>query len=259
MNILQSLFILLLLPCTLADVDFTVPTIGTHFKAGDVVTAHWRESGQSPRISELSQYDLYLYAGGDTADTQQEVAVLIKDGLFARGNSVSIKIDPGVGGNEANAYFLMMVASGPQAFAINFSKRFTLSNMTGSFPPHLVDEIRSLSDPDGSAAKEDLRKRAAGAAYAAYTVPYPLQSGPTKYAPMAKEPGSTIPAKTKAPAPQFTASVYTIATTWLPPATVQATLSASATYSIVSVENTASPAPHPHIAAMKRLMERWKD
>jgi hypothetical protein len=70
MNILQSLFILLLVPCTLADVDFTVPTIGTNFKAGDVVTAHWRESGQSPRISELSQYDLYLYAGGDTADTQ---------------------------------------------------------------------------------------------------------------------------------------------------------------------------------------------
>ncbi|GFF56768.1 cell wall synthesis protein KNH1 [Aspergillus udagawae] len=256
MNILQSLSILLLLPCTLADVDFTVPTIGTNFKAGDVVTAHWRESGQSPRISELSRYDLYLYAGGDTADTQHEVAVLIKDGLFARGNSVSIKIDPTVGGNEANAYFLKMIASGPEAFAINFSNRFTLNNMTGSFPPYLVEEIRSLSDPDGSAVKEDLRKRVVGAAY---TVPYPLQSGLTRYAPMAKEPGSTIPAKTKAPAPQFSASLYTIATTWLPRATVQATLSATVTYSVVSVENTASPAPHPHDAAMKRLLERWKD
>ncbi|KAH1529814.1 Cell wall synthesis protein kre9 precursor [Aspergillus fumigatus] len=259
MNILQCLFTLLLLPCTLADVDFTVPTIGTNFKGGDVVTVHWCESGQSPRISELSQYDLSLYAGGDKADTQYEVAVLIKNGLFTRGNSVSIRIDPGVGGNEANAYFLKMVASGPEAFAINFSNRFTLSNMTGSFPPHLVDDIRSLSNSDGYAVKEELRKRGVGAAYAAYTVPYPLQSGPTKYAPMAKEPGSTIPVKTKAPAPQFTASVYTIATTRLPPATVQATLSASATYSIVSVENTASPAPHPHDAAMKRLMERWKD
>ncbi|RHZ58465.1 putative beta-1,6-glucan biosynthesis protein (Knh1) [Aspergillus thermomutatus] len=254
MNILQSLSILLLLPATLADIDFTVPTVGTNFKAGDVVTAHWRESGRSPRISELSQYDLYLYAGGDTADTQHEVAVLIKDGLFARGNSVSIKIDPGVGGNEFNAYFLKMVASGPEAFAINFSNRFTLSNMTGSFPPHLVDEIRSLSDPDGSAVKKDLRKRVVEAAY---TVPYALQSGPTRYAPMAKKPGSTIP--TKAPSPQFSASLYTIATTWLPPATVQATLSATATYSVVSVENTASPAPHPHDAAMKRLLERWKD
>jgi hypothetical protein len=72
MNILHSLYIsfLLLLPGTLADVDFTVPTIGTNFKAGDVVTVHWRESGLPPRISELSQYDLYLYAGGDTPDTQ---------------------------------------------------------------------------------------------------------------------------------------------------------------------------------------------
>jgi hypothetical protein len=70
MNILQCLFTLLLLPCTLADVDFTVPTIGTNFKGGDVVTVHWCESGQPPRISELSQYDLSLYAGGDKADTQ---------------------------------------------------------------------------------------------------------------------------------------------------------------------------------------------
>jgi hypothetical protein len=132
-----------------------------------------------------------------------------------------------------------MVASGPETFAINYSSRFTLSDMTGSFPPHLVDEIRSLSDHDGSAVKEDLRKRVV---QAAYTVPYPLQNGLTKYAPMAKEPGSTIPAK--APVPQFSASLYTIATTWLPRATVQATLSASATHSVVSVENTVSALSH---------------
>ncbi|EAW06275.1 putative beta-1,6-glucan biosynthesis protein (Knh1) [Aspergillus clavatus NRRL 1] len=257
MKLVQSLsFILSLLPATLAEVQFTVPAFGTSFKSGDVVTAHWKELGTSPRISELTHYDLYLYAGGETADTQMEIASLIRDGMFARGNSVSFKIDPHFGGSQTNAYFLKMVSFGPEAFAINFSERFTLNNMTGSFPPQLVEDIRSLPDSEDYPVKEDLRKRVI---QTAHTVPYALQTGPTRYAPMAKKPGSTIPAKAKTPTPQFSASLYTIATTWLPVATVHMTLSTSMTFSVVSIENTASPAPHPHDMAARKLLERWKD
>ncbi|KAF7594290.1 hypothetical protein BBP40_009690 [Aspergillus hancockii] len=250
------LFVFFLLSTALADVEFTAPTGGTVIKSGDIVTAHWKDSGESPRISQLVQYDLYLSAGGDTLGSrelyQEDVAVLIKDGVFARGNSVSFKIDPKVGGNKPNAYSLKMVASGPDAFVINYSDRFTLVDMTGAFSPHLENDIIS---PNAVDMQQELRKRQA---VGAYTIPYQLQTGPTRYAPMAKKPGSTIPAN-KSPTPQFPTSAYDIATAYLSVPTVQTTVSATLTYSASSIENTASPAPHPHDEKMKRFLERWKD
>lgn len=69
MHCLRSLpLVLLSLLCyTLADVEFTSPAApGAVVKAGDVITAYWKESGYGPRISQLTAYDLYLCAGGDT-------------------------------------------------------------------------------------------------------------------------------------------------------------------------------------------------
>ncbi|KAB8232343.1 hypothetical protein ETB97_011083 [Aspergillus alliaceus] len=244
--------VLSLLSTALADVEFTAPTRGTVIESGDVITAHWKDSGKSPRVSELVQYDLYLCAGGDTLGSHEDVAVLIKDGVFARGNSVSFKIDPEVGGNEPNAYFLKIVASGPDTIVENYSDRFTLTGMTGAFSSNLENEISSLNM---GYEQEELRKRQAAGAY---TIPYQLQTGPTRYAPMAKKPGSTIPTD-KSPTPQYPTSAYDIATAYLPVPTVQTTVSASLTYSVSSIENTASPAPHPHDEKMKRFLERWKD
>ncbi|KAB8200727.1 Ser-Thr-rich glycosyl-phosphatidyl-inositol-anchored membrane family protein [Aspergillus parasiticus SU-1] len=253
MRLIRSLPVVLpLFSTALADVEFIAPARGTIMKAGDVVTAHWKDSGESPRISELVQYDLYLCAGGDTLGSQENLATLIKDGVFARGNSVSFKIDPAVGGNEPNAYFLKMVASGPDAHVINFSDRFTLTGMAGAFSSNLEDGIGLLSESHG---QQELRRRQA---VGAYTIPYQLQTGPTRYAPMAKKPGSTIPAD-KSPTPQFPTSAYEIATAYLSAPTIQTTVSASLTYSVSSIENTASPAPHPHDKKMKRFLERWKD
>ncbi|KAL4819034.1 hypothetical protein BDW67DRAFT_182596 [Aspergillus spinulosporus] len=76
-----------------------------------------------------------------------------------------------------------------------------------------------------------------------YKVPYSLQNGPTRYAPLAKKPGTAI--ATTLPTPQFPASPYIIATKYLNPGTVQTTLSATETLSVTMMENTAAPAPHP--------------
>ncbi|RAL06234.1 putative beta-1,6-glucan biosynthesis protein (Knh1) [Aspergillus ibericus CBS 121593] len=252
-------FVLSFLSTAFADVEFINPTTGTVIRAGDVITVHWRDSGALPRMTELVQYDLYLCAGGDTPESYEDVALLAKNAAFSRGNSVSLRIDPDVGGNDENAYFLRMVASGPEASVVNYSDRFTLTNMTGSFSPLIIHGIHSALHSPGSSANEgeeheELRKRQM---VGSYTIPYPLQTGPTRYAPMAKKPGSTIPAGS--PTPQFSASPYTIATTYLPAATVQVTLSASETYSVVSIENTASPAPRSQDMQMKRFLERWKD
>ncbi|KAE8348342.1 hypothetical protein BDV28DRAFT_96966 [Aspergillus coremiiformis] len=244
--------VLSLLSTAVADIEFTAPTRGTVMKSGDVVTAYWKDSGKPPRISELVQYDLYLCASGESLGSQEDIAVLVKDGTFARGNSVSFRIGEEVGSNEPNKYFLKMIASGPDVLVINYSQRFTLTDMTSAF-----SSIRGsgISFTNEGHEQQELRKRQADGAY---TIPYQLQSGPTRYAPMAKKPASIIPTD-KSPTPQFPTSAYDIATTYLPVPTVQTTVSASLTYSASSIENTASPAPHPHDERMKRFLERWKD
>lgn len=114
--------------------------------------------------------------------------------------------------------------------------------MTGSFSPTVINGIPSAMYPTDSfppahmdESHEELRKRQVAGPF---TIPYQLQTGPTRYAPMAKKPGSTIPVGT--PTPQYPTSAYSVATTYLPQATVQMTLSASETYSVISIENTVS-------------------
>lgn len=132
--------------------------------------------------------------------------------------------------------------------------------MTGSFSPnvlHGLDAMLDPNDPTFGEGEEELRKRQAGvgpggaglgagagvgagagaaAGVKGYTVPYNLQTGPTRYAPMAKKPGTSITARTASP--QYPTSDYQVATTYLPPATVEITVTAPRTYSTSSIENT---------------------
>ncbi|KAH8695917.1 putative beta-1,6-glucan boisynthesis protein [Talaromyces proteolyticus] len=242
----------------LADVEFTSPAPGSTVHGGDVLTAVWKESGEPPKLLELTDYDLFLCAGGASIEYSEELSLLIENGSFERGNSVSFQVKPETGAVYTNAYFLKMVSRGLNATVINYSQRFSLSDMTGTFSERVQHGLRLL--PNATTEHGELKKRqvaAAATAAALYTVPYPAQSvGLTKYAPMAKHPGTTITAKS-AP-PQFPTSAYTIARTFLPIPTWQTTLTAPQTYSTTNIENPATPAPHPS-DDMKKYLKRWTD
>jgi hypothetical protein len=61
--------ILLVFPLiALADVEFTSPEPGATVRGGDVLTALWKDSGEPPRITELTDYDLFLCAGGPSVE-----------------------------------------------------------------------------------------------------------------------------------------------------------------------------------------------
>jgi hypothetical protein len=127
--------------------------------------------------------------------------------------------------------FLKMVSYGSDASVTNYSQRFSLVQMTGSFSDRVKNGLVSMSE--GSADHEELRKRQDTGLY---TVPYQDQlTGLTKYAPMAKQPGTTITAKS--PVRQFPTSWFSVATTFLPEPTVQTTLTATQTFSVSSIEN----------------------
>ncbi|KAK5062031.1 Cell wall synthesis protein kre9 precursor, partial [Cryomyces antarcticus] len=130
----------------------------------------------------------------------------------------------------------------------NFSPRFTLTGMTGVFPPNVIAGLATVTGTDGPPTVDAIANApaaggAAGAAPAAYTVPYNLQTGLTRYAPMQPVPPTKI--TKKKPTPLFPTSAYTIATTWMARPTMVTTLTLSRTFSVSSRENTAAPASQP--------------
>lgn len=122
---------------------------------------------------------------------------------------------------------------------INYSNRFSISGMTGSFPPNVQAAISKLGGSNAGPPTENgaaAANPAVGAGGAAYTVPYTLQTGLTRYAPMASMPPTKISSKN--PKPLFPTSDLTIATTFMARPTVVTTLTESQTFSVVSIQNT---------------------
>lgn len=54
-------------PYAFADVEFTSPSAGGTEKGGQILKIAWKESGDSPPISDLQNYQLFLCAGGNEA------------------------------------------------------------------------------------------------------------------------------------------------------------------------------------------------
>ncbi|MCJ1420290.1 hypothetical protein MMC32_006647 [Xylographa parallela] len=96
-----------------------------------------------------------------------------------------------------------------------------------------------------------------GVADGQFGVSYQFQTtGLTKYAPMQLRPGSTITATNTAPL--FPASAFTVAPTYLPTPSIVTTVTQSATFTVTSIVNPASPAPMPS-DDMQKFLARWKD
>lgn len=134
--------------------------------------------------------------------------------------------------------FLKMISEATVGGTVtNYSKRFTLTGMTGSFSQAVLDGLKNVKGTDGPPTQNQVtgQNNANPAADGSYTIPYTLQTGPTRYAPMQPLPPSKITAKqTKR---LFPTSAVTFAKTWLPPASIMTTLTQSATYSVNSRAN----------------------
>ena len=56
-----------LTPFVNADVKFTSPSAGATVTGGSAITIEWTDSGDSPAITDLASYELFLCAGGNDA------------------------------------------------------------------------------------------------------------------------------------------------------------------------------------------------
>lgn len=140
--------------------------------------------------------------------------------------------------------FIKMIAAGPGGTVTNYSGRFSLSGMTGTFPASVTTGLSGLSGNKGPATENSYNAAAGNAAgaggpvAAGATVTYTLQTGDIRYAPMQGKPGTKITAKT--PSPRYPSSSVSIAKTWLPTPKAVTTHTVSATYSTSSHANTVS-------------------
>ncbi|KAF2748868.1 hypothetical protein M011DRAFT_466625 [Sporormia fimetaria CBS 119925] len=151
----------------------------------------------------------------------------------------------------------MVIATGPKGTVRNFSKRFSLSGMTGTFLPEVKAALEDVEGTDGPAR---IGETAAGGAPAPgddlYDVPYAMQTGFTRYAPMQPIPPTKITKKDFKPLNPT--SAFTIATTFLPLPKIHTTITQSQTYSVSSQENPVPAASHP-TDDMEKFLARWKD
>lgn len=137
------------------------------------------------------------------------------------------------------SFLKMMLTSSSGGQLINYSDRFTLTGMTGTFPANVLAGINAISGTTGPANEDQITNDAgAGAGDSGNAVPYSLQSGLTRYAPMQPVPPTKITAKTWTPL--FPTSAFTVATTYFPRPSIVTTITASQTFSVSSVENTVS-------------------
>ncbi|KAI6791722.1 hypothetical protein KC363_g8341 [Hortaea werneckii] len=248
-----------LAPFALADVQFTKPAAGSTQSVGSLSIA-WKESGDNTPIDDLQSYQIFLMYGGNTPDTMLQLAAVVTQGDFSTGNQAEGTITAGLADSTKNAYFLKMISVATEGGqVINYSNRFSISGMTGTAAATYKDAVPGGTDgPDGedNAANNADSGAATSAMGTGDGVPYPLQTGLTKYAPMQPIPPTKITKKQYSPL--YPTSAVTIATTWLPNPTIVTTVTASQTFSVSSMENTAAPASNPN-PDMAKFLNRWKD
>ncbi|WEW57933.1 Cell wall synthesis protein kre9 precursor [Emydomyces testavorans] len=256
----QHLLFLAVLPLKTVSspVQFLQPPAGAILKGGEAIDVQWKYTENSEPELESNRFSLYLCAGGNDVDTYELLTPLIEEGVLKETSSLSTTIDPKSGGESPNAYFLQFsidVSNGTTSF---YSDRFTLTGMTGAFPPHIVPALQSLSDTTaGPRTFNNLSKRQVVPVPpgAQPDLPYGEQVGPTRYAPIPKLPPAKITLKS-AP-PLFPTSDFNIATTNLPTPTIMTTISRPPK-SVEQMENTAAPADPPK-NDMQRFLKRWQD
>ena len=140
------------------------------------------------------------------------------------------------------SYLRMMATATSGGQVINYSGRFTISGMTGSWSSTAAETAyKAISGTAGPPTQNQVNAggAAGGAQGGDYTVSYEFQTGLTKYAPMQTQPGTKITAKNTSPL--YPTSPWTVATTYLPEPSQVTTMTASATYTMTTIENTVGP------------------
>lgn len=143
---------------------------------------------------------------------------------------------------QDNSFLQMVSVATAGGSVINYSDRFSLTGMTGTFPAAVIAAnalVTSATGPDTvNGVTDGTATTSSGAAAGVWGTPYNEQTGLTRYAPMQPFPGTTITATNTVPL--WPTSSVSIATTFMSEPSIVTTLTQSGTYSYTSQANTVS-------------------
>lgn len=136
----------------------------------------------------------------------QVAALATSQDYKTTGNSLSVTFDTSAGGSDENAYFLQFVSAMTGGTVTNYSDRFTLSSMTGTFPASVTAGLQTVSGTSGPPTSKSENSQSTQSASAGLTpvsasfaLPYTMQTGPIRYAPMPGVGQTKITAKYSGP------------------------------------------------------------
>nr|POE87778.1 cell wall synthesis protein kre9 [Quercus suber] len=244
----------------------TAPQAGAAVPATAAITVTWGDTG-TPANSQLSTFTLTLYVGGNVPGTDAgAVGPVITTSALVSAGTLTFTLDPAAlaaAGELTNGFYFQMISVATDGGTMTtYSDRFSLTGMTGVTGAAYVTGASTVTATTGPAPVNAVANNAAAAGTSTgpeagnFAIPYNSQTGLIKYAPMQSLPPTKITAKTYTPL--FPTSAVTIATTWLLPASVTLTVTDPVTYSVSSMENTASPQSNP-TGDMAKFLARWKD
>ncbi|KAI5814412.1 cell wall synthesis protein KRE9/KNH1-domain-containing protein, partial [Pyronema omphalodes] len=230
---------------------------------GTTVQIDWKDDGSEPSLDKFTTFSVWLCMGSNAVPLCDTILGPSGAAFSPASTTTKFLIPDTVGGN-GDVYFLKMETVSPAGgMAVNFSPRFAMSGMKGTFSAAALAEQKKgdVAPPPGT----DTTTPAAGAPAAGdpaamAKVPYSMQTGPTRYAPMQTQPGTKITAKSASRA--YPTSSYSVFKSKGPKPIPVTTQTLSWDYKVTSLVNTAAPAPTPtkgSKADLQRVLRRWKD
>ena len=241
-NIVYISILSSLLSTVSADVEFTSPSTGDSYSGSSgsaSVKIAWDDADDSDSdlsLDNVKTYTILLCTGPDADGTIQCLPDALVDAQAIASKEKTVSISNTLVPN-GYYYFQIYTVFNSGGVTIHYSPRFKLTGMSG--PTGTLDVTVTGNAPAGDVhgfptATVDSRS---------FTVPYTLQTGKTRYAPMQSQPGTTVTATTWSM--KYPPSAVTYYSTKLASPVVQSTITPGWSYIAESAVNYASVAPYP--------------
>ncbi|ODV64489.1 cell wall synthesis KRE9KNH1 [Ascoidea rubescens DSM 1968] len=261
---LQCLIIFSAIHC-FGDIDILTPTAAQSYEVDEdgytQVKVTWEESGESPYLSEFEYYTFSLCTGPN----DDVVALSVLDYyITVSGTSYTANIPSTVGTD--GAYFIQVygILADDNGYTVHYSNRFTLTGMNGTTessgsvddtaPSPLSSTLSSVKGTKTTSSSSSSLSSSLSSSFtddplttmnatASLTVPYLLQTGSYRFAPMQTQPGSVVTASTWSR--KFPTSAVSYFSTIYPSPLVYSTITPDWSYSRNSFYNYATAQPYP--------------
>ncbi|RKP28468.1 cell wall synthesis KRE9KNH1 [Metschnikowia bicuspidata] len=256
--LLHSLWSLLLFVYALADVSISQPIAGVSFSGlGGTVSfkVSWIDdtdnSDDTLSLSKVSKY-LIVLCSGSNSNIKPVKTLSDSVASSARSYDASLLSTDVPNGN----YFVQVYAQFANGYTIHYTPRFSLTGMSGQTATlTFAASLLTVAGEDGPDAQLQVGGTPVSINSASFTVPYDLQTGRTKYAPMQIQPG-TVVTHTMYSTRYYT-SAYTPFTSLSPSPNVYSTITPGWSYAVTSLFNSAAIAEYPtlYYPASQRVIQ----